>query len=64
MKVIDEILLKDILWEIKNNNQVTEIYLANKYLCSERTIRRYIKILKNKNLVKIEGYGRKRKWIV
>ena len=62
MKKIDKNLLEKLFNEIKNNSQVTEIYLANKYLCTERTIRRYLKILKENNYISLYGYGRKRRW--
>ena len=64
MKIINKELLHDIYEEIINNNEVTEIFLAEKYYCSERTIRRYIKILKDNKYITIEGTGRKRKWII
>ncbi len=64
MKTINEKLLNCFFEEIKLNNYVTEEYLKEKYLVCERTVRRYIKILKIKGIIKLEGYGIKRKWIV
>ena len=64
MKKIDENLLDNIYKDIVNNFEITEVFLAKKYYCSERTIRRYIKILKDQKYITIEGTGRKRKWII
>ena len=64
MKLIDKDLLQKIYREIINNDDVTERGLAEKYYCSERTIRRYIKILKDHKYIAIEGTGTKRKWII
>ncbi len=64
MKLIDKDLLQKIYWEIANNDNVTERVLAEKYYCSERTIRRYIKILKDNKYITMVGYGTKRKWII
>ncbi len=64
MHTIKISLLKNIYEDIKLNNYITEIELSKKYHVCERTIRRYIKILKNKKLVVLMGTGRKRKWIV
>lgn len=46
------------------NNKVTEIYLAQKYKVHERTIRRYIKDLKDNNLIKLSIEGKNRQWII
>ena len=62
MKKIDINLLKIILEEIYKNNKITEKYLSDKYEVSERTIRRYIKILKENKIIIIENYGKKKKW--
>ena len=51
MKYIDKNLL-DNIWHDLQNYKITERELANKYGCTERTIRRYIKILKNQNILK------------
>ena len=64
MKLIDKELLQEIYDEIANNDKATEVLLAEKHYCSERTIRRYIKILKEKKYITMEGYGTKRKWII
>ena len=64
MKLIDKDLLQKIYKEIANSNDVTERLLAGKYYCSERTIRRYIKILKDNKYIDMAGTGRKRKWII
>ena len=53
-----------ILNDIKNNPYITEKELAIKYHCHERTIRRYIKKLKDKKIIKIDNYGIKKKWII
>ena len=62
MRTLNNKMLNNIYKDIKKNFIVNEIYLANKYLCSERTIRRYIKILKDNKLIKLEGSGTKRIW--
>ena len=56
--------LKNIIDDIKNNPCITEKELANKYFCHERSIRRYIKVLKDNNIIKISGSGIKKKWII
>ena len=53
-----------ILNEIKQNKKVTEIYLAKKYNIHERTIRRYIKDLKDNNIIKLSIKGKSRQWII
>ena len=62
MRKRDFNLLTNIYKELKNNQSVTENYLMNKYECSERTIRRYIKILKDNKYIELTGYGRNRRW--
>ncbi len=62
MRKRDFNLLTSIYKELKNNQSVTENYLMNKYECSERTIRRYIKILKDNKYIELIGYGRNRRW--
>ena len=64
MKLIDKDLLQKIYLEIANNDNTTEVLLAEKYYCSERTIRRYIKILKDNKYITMVGTGTKRKWII
>ena len=64
MKLINSELLDNILKEIENNPRVTEFYLAEKYFVCDRTIRRYIKILKDKKKIMLKNYGRKKIWQV
>ena len=62
MKAINYNLLLDILSDINNDSKVTERTLAEKYDSTERTIRRYIGVLKEEGIIKLSGKGRKRKW--
>lgn len=62
MQRVNEELLKLIILEIKNNNKITEKELANKYYYSERTIRRYFKILKDSDQLKLINTGKNRCW--
>lgn len=62
MKIIDADLLTNIIEEIKYDFQITENKLAQKYGVSERTIRRYIKILKDNGKLKLINNGKKKKW--
>lgn len=62
MRKKDNGLGKKILEEIRINNMVTEVAIANKYLISERTVRRYIKELKNSNKIILVGTGKNRYW--
>lgn len=62
MKIISDSLLYSIYNELKINNKVTEKILAIKFSVSERTIRRYIKLLKDKNYIMLINYGKKKKW--
>ena len=64
MKKIKNGILNGILDDIRKNNYITEKELSNKYEVSERTIRRYIKILKNENKLKSKSKGLKHKWII
>ena len=64
MNHIKEEIISNILNEIENNPEITEIILAEKYMVSERTIRRYIKILKDLNKIKIYRCGKERKWVI
>lgn len=64
MRSINKELLEVILEEIKDNPKVTELYLANKYLITERTVRRYIRMLKNRNIIMLEGTGNGKKWFI
>ena len=63
MKTLKYELLLSIIEDIVNNNSITERVLANKYEVSERTIRRYIKILKDANIIEIKD-SKKRKWLI
>ena len=62
MKIKNSELYQNILEEIKNNSKITEEELAKKYLVSERTIRRYIKELKEKKKIILKNVGKKREW--
>lgn len=62
MKKINKEMLEIILIEIKVNSKVTELTLANKYGYTERTIRRYFKILKDSGKIKLIDTGKKRAW--
>lgn len=62
MKKINKEMLEIILIEIKDNSKVTELTLANKYGYTERTIRRYFKILKDSGKIKLIDTGKKRAW--
>ncbi len=64
MRVINTRLLSLIFEDIKNNNKITECFLAEKYNLSERTIRRYIRLLKNQGLLTSKDFGRKKVWQV
>lgn len=61
MQYINFDILLDILDDI-NNISVTTKYLANKYGFSERTIRRYLKILKNSNVITYQKDGFNKGW--
>ena len=64
MRTLNEKLLKKILKEIKKDNFITERDLAEELNKSERTIRRYIKVLKVEGKVKLIGGGCTKKWQV
>ena len=53
---------RKILLEIKNNKNITEKELAKKFNYSERQIRRFIKELRDKQKIKMEGFGKKKIW--
>jgi len=55
-------ILKNILKEIKNNPRITQEDLAIKNFYSIRTIRRYIKILKNSGKIESISYGKSHYW--
>lgn len=62
MRNKDESMYEKILKDIKENPKVTESYLANKYEVSERTLRRYIKDLKDINKLVFVVDGKNRYW--
>lgn len=64
MKKLNYKIFYYIIKEMMNNNAITENALAKNLEVSERTIRRYIKILKDRKVIFLEGYGEKRIWIV
>ena len=64
MKEKNQKMYEIIIDEIRNNSQVTEKFIADKHLISERTVRRYFKDLKDSNKVKLVIKGKFRKWII
>ena len=64
MNIVNKGLLKKIYNELKLDSKVSQIELARKYNVSERTIRRYYKILKDNGCVKYIINGKDRKWKV
>ena len=62
MKTKNEEMYEFIVMEIKSNREVTEKYLAEKYNFSERTIRRYIKDLKDNKKIILNKKGNLRYW--
>lgn len=62
MKYKNDDLYNKIIAEIKENSQLTETSLADKYDVSERTIRRYFKDLKDKKKIKLIKKGKFREW--
>lgn len=57
-------LLELVYNEIKNNTNITEREISEKTFYNERTIRRYVKKLKEKGLIESVNTGRKHYWIV
>ncbi len=53
----------EIISNLLKNPRITEKELAQKYLISERTIRRYLKVLKDKNIIEYYKNGKTRYWI-
>lgn len=53
----------EIINNLLKNPRITEKELAQKYLISERTIRRYLKVLKDKNIIEYYKNGKTRYWI-
>ena len=64
MKIVNKKLLKKIYNELKLNSKVLQKELAIKYSVSERTIRRYYKILKESGYIVQQSTGRKTMWYV
>lgn len=62
MKITNKELLKNIYNDLKLDSKVSQIVLARKYNVSERTIRRYYKILKDNNFIIQYNTGRKTEW--
>lgn len=54
----------DIIEEIKNNQAIKEVDLAKKYGCTERTVRRYFKVLKSEGKITLVRKGKNRIWKV
>ena len=59
----DEIL-NIIIDEIKCNSSITERKISEVIERDERTVRRYFKILKELEIIKLEKEGKHRKWII
>ena len=57
-------LLDNIVKDIKENGKITERELANKYYYDVRTIRRYIKLLKDNKIIRLNARGKNRHWII
>jgi DeoR/GlpR family transcriptional regulator of sugar metabolism len=57
-------ILNLIIKEIVDNKYITQRELANKYYYTERTIRRYMKYLKDRNIIKLERNGNERYWLI
>ena len=64
MKIVNKKLLKNICNELMLNSKVSQKELAIKYSVSERTIRRYYKILKESGYIVQQSAGRKTMWYV
>ena len=62
MKKIRKDLINSIYVELKANDKVTEKELSQVFCVSERTIRRYIKSLKDKNYIELINHGKKKQW--
>ncbi len=62
MKAINYNLLLDILKDINDEPKITQRDLMKKYDVTERTVRRYIKILKDEKILKLSATGKERKW--
>ena len=62
MNRVNDELLRLIIQEIMINSQITERQIAKKYFYSERSIRRYMKILKDNEMIKLVRCGKKRYW--
>ena len=64
MRKINNEIFSIILNEIKNNPFITEKEIADKTYYTERTIRRYFKILKDNKQIKLVKYKKIRYWEV
>lgn len=62
MKYKNDKILTIIIEEIKKDPKITEVKLAKITSYTERTIRRYIKILKETSVIKRVGFGKNGKW--
>ena len=64
MKVLNKELFKTIYNEIKINSKISQKQLSTKYNVCERTIRRYIKILKDNGYIKYIVNGKDKRWYI
>ncbi len=64
MKKLNEVLLICIIYEIDYFDNIQENSLATRYNVSERTIRRYFKILKDNNYIELNRNGNNRYWMI
>lgn len=64
MNIRKEELLKKILMELQENSKMTEKEIAQKFYYSERTIRRYFKILKDRKIIVLITTRKNREWKV
>ena len=62
MNIVNKKLLKSIYNELTLDSKVSQKQLAKKYSVSERTIRRYYKILKDNEYIIQFNTGRKTEW--
>lgn len=57
-------LLENILKEIKEDENITELKIAEKYDYTERTVRRYFKLLKDENKIELIKDGKNQRWLI
>ena len=62
MRKKNDEMYKLIIKEIEINPSVTQKNLAIKYDLNERTIRRYLKDLKDREIIVLENSGINKKW--